>query len=290
MDEGRRRGWRSSASLTTRRPSCRLCTRGTSCDVADVRTRHRAGRTHRRHPASSRASPRSWTSARRRAAGAIPQFARTALEEWLPEAGIAYRWEKRLGGFRRPSPDNPDVVWREDMFRGYAEHMRSPIFLTAIDAVLAEAEAEPDTHHVTVMCSEGLWSRYLAAWSPSSQQTYHRMEVSRLMHDEHTRRPPAPTLALFRLRDNSLLVYDAGQDQADVSARPPSRCTKSATSSSRSICPFNRPDAHALLGVILPGLADLEGQAAGTKARPPPAAWMLAAAPVRPPRHRSARQ
>ncbi|HEY0935879.1 MAG TPA: DUF488 domain-containing protein [Trebonia sp.] len=31
-----------------------------------------------------------------------PQFARTALEEWLPVAGIAYRWEKRLGGFRRP--------------------------------------------------------------------------------------------------------------------------------------------------------------------------------------------
>ena len=62
-----------------------------------------------------------------------PQFARAALEEWLPAAGIAYRWEKRLGGFRRPSPDNPDVVWREDMFRGYAEHMRSPDFLAAIE-------------------------------------------------------------------------------------------------------------------------------------------------------------
>src|SRR5689334_16913599 len=91
-----------------------------------------------------------------------PQFARTALEEWLPKAGIAYRWEKRLGGFRRPGPDNPDVVWREDMFRGYAEHMRSPDFLAAINAVLAEAEAEaeadaeaePETHQVTVMCSE----------------------------------------------------------------------------------------------------------------------------------------
>ena len=90
------------------------------------------------------------------------------------KAGIAYRWEKRLGGFRRPSPDNPDVVWREDMFRGYAEHMRSPDFLAAINAVLAEAElaeaelaeaelaeaeAEPETHRVTVMCSESLWWR-----------------------------------------------------------------------------------------------------------------------------------
>jgi uncharacterized protein (DUF488 family) len=47
-----------------------------------------------------------------------PQFARAAMEEWLPAAGVAYRWEKRLGGFRRPSTDNPDVVWRESMFRG----------------------------------------------------------------------------------------------------------------------------------------------------------------------------
>ena len=47
-----------------------------------------------------------------------PQFARGAMEEWLPEAGIGYRWEKRLGGFRKPSADNPDVAWREDMFRG----------------------------------------------------------------------------------------------------------------------------------------------------------------------------
>ena len=30
-----------------------------------------------------------------------PQFARAAMEEWLPEAGIAYRWDKRLGGFRK---------------------------------------------------------------------------------------------------------------------------------------------------------------------------------------------
>ena len=68
-----------------------------------------------------------------------PQFARAAMSEWLPEAGICYRWEKRLGGFRKPGPDNPDVAWREDMFRGYAEHMRSADFLDAIDGVLTEA-------------------------------------------------------------------------------------------------------------------------------------------------------
>ena len=31
-----------------------------------------------------------------------PHVARAELERWLPEAGIGYRWEKRLGGFRAP--------------------------------------------------------------------------------------------------------------------------------------------------------------------------------------------
>ena len=140
-----------------------------------------------------------------------PQFARTALEEWLPAAGIAYRWEKRLGGFRRPGPDNPDVVWREDMFRGYAEHMRSADFLTAIDAVLAETEAEPDTPQVTVMCSESLWWRCHRRLVADFAAVARGIEVRHLMHDGRME-PHRPTQGV-RLRDDGLLVYDAGQDQ-----------------------------------------------------------------------------
>jgi uncharacterized protein (DUF488 family) len=33
-----------------------------------------------------------------------PHVARAELERWLPEHGISYRWEKRLGGRRRPPP------------------------------------------------------------------------------------------------------------------------------------------------------------------------------------------
>src|ERR1700684_3431409 len=68
-----------------------------------------------------------------------PHVARAELERWLPEAGISYRWEKRLGGFRQAPPDSPDVVWREDMFRGYAAHMRTGDFLAATEEVLAQA-------------------------------------------------------------------------------------------------------------------------------------------------------
>ena len=71
-----------------------------------------------------------------------PHVARAELERWLPEAGISYRWDKRLGGFRKAAPDSPDTVWREDMFRGYAAHMRTEGFQAAMDEVLAQADVD----------------------------------------------------------------------------------------------------------------------------------------------------
>ena len=135
-----------------------------------------------------------------------PQFARTAMEDWLPGAGIAYRWDKRLGGFRRPGPDNPDTAWREDMFRGYAEHMRSADFGVAVDAVLAEAATRP----VTVMCSESLWWRCHRRLLADFAAVAREVEVRHLMHDGRTE-PHRPSDGL-RLRDDGLLVYDSGQE------------------------------------------------------------------------------
>jgi uncharacterized protein (DUF488 family) len=134
-----------------------------------------------------------------------PQFARLALEEWLPAAGIAYRWEKRLGGFRKPGAGNPDVAWREDMFRGYAEYMRSADFGTAVDAVLAEA----GSRQVTVMCSESLWWRCHRRLLADFVAVARGAEVRHLMHDGRVEaHRPSPGL---RLRDDGLLVYDLGQ-------------------------------------------------------------------------------
>src|ERR1700743_706478 len=67
----------------------------------------------------------AWRDGRR--AGATrrhPHVARAELERWLPEAGISYRWDKRLGGFRKAAPDSAHTAWREDMFRGRGAHMR----------------------------------------------------------------------------------------------------------------------------------------------------------------------
>ena len=71
-----------------------------------------------------------------------PHVARAELERWLPARGIGYRWEKELGGFRRAPTDSPDVAWREEMFRGYAAHMRQPAFRAALDEVLAQADVQ----------------------------------------------------------------------------------------------------------------------------------------------------
>jgi uncharacterized protein (DUF488 family) len=139
-----------------------------------------------------------------------PQFARAAMEDWLPGAGIAYRWERRLGGFRKPSAGNPDVAWRESMFRGYAEHMRSADFREAIDAVLAEAVlAGEGAGQVAVMCSESLWWRCHRRLVADFAATARRVEVCHLMHDGRVE-PHRPSPGL-RLRDDGLLVYDSGQ-------------------------------------------------------------------------------
>jgi uncharacterized protein (DUF488 family) len=134
-----------------------------------------------------------------------PQFARAAMEDWLPEAGIAYRWEKRLGGFRRPSAGNPDVAWRESMFRGYAEYMRSADFRAAVDGVLAEA----GERQVAVMCSESVWWRCHRRLVADFVSVARGVEVRHLMHDGRLE-PHRPSPGL-RLRDDGLLVYDAGQ-------------------------------------------------------------------------------
>jgi uncharacterized protein (DUF488 family) len=84
-----------------------------------------------------------------------PHFGKDLMAEWLPEAGISYRWERRLGGFRKLPPESPDTALRNDSFRAYASYMRSADFRAAA-AVLA-AQAQDVT--TAVMCSETLWWR-----------------------------------------------------------------------------------------------------------------------------------
>ncbi|MCF3145481.1 DUF488 domain-containing protein [Streptomyces platensis] len=142
-----------------------------------------------------------------------PDLFRSSLALWLPQAGISYRWEPDLGGFRKTSAHSPDVVWRNASFRAYAAYMREPVFVAAIDRLLEETAAGAGT---AVMCSEAVWwrchRRLIADFATVARQTV----VQHLMHDQRlvTHRP-TPGL---RLRSDGLLVYD---DTAAASSGAP---------------------------------------------------------------------
>lgn len=84
-----------------------------------------------------------------------PHFAREALELSLPTAGVDYLWLPQLGGRRRPRPDSPNTGWRNEAFRGYADHIDSAEFADGL-ARLLELAARRRT---AMMCSELLWWR-----------------------------------------------------------------------------------------------------------------------------------
>ncbi|MFL6238671.1 MAG: DUF488 family protein [Actinomycetes bacterium] len=133
-----------------------------------------------------------------------PHFARDALAEWLPSYDVSYRWEPRLGGFRKPAADSPDVVWRNDAFRGYAGWMRTSEFGAALAELLADA-AEP----AVVMCSESVWWRCHRRLVADAALLLHDVTVVHLMHDGRlvTHEPTEGV----RVRADGLLVYDGGQ-------------------------------------------------------------------------------
>jgi uncharacterized protein (DUF488 family) len=134
-----------------------------------------------------------------------PHVARAELQRWLPERGIRYRWEQRLGGWRKARPDSPDTALRARPFAGYAAHMRSPEFGRAIDELLDEATAA----RTAVMCAESLWWRCHRRMVADFVVMAGGASVLHLMHDGRLHEHIASDLA--RVRADGLLVYDAGQ-------------------------------------------------------------------------------
>jgi uncharacterized protein (DUF488 family) len=141
-----------------------------------------------------------------------PHVGRAALAEWLPAAGVAYRWEQRLGGFRKAAPDSPDTALRNDSFRGYAGYMRTDDFGAALAAVLAEADLRP----TVVMCSETLWWRCHRRLIADHVLLVERRPVRHLMANGR----PAGHRATdgVRVVDHGL-VYDAADQVGSTASR-----------------------------------------------------------------------
>jgi hypothetical protein len=81
-----------------------------------------------------------------------PHFGSDAMREALAREGIAYEHAPALGGRRRPLADSPNGAWRNEGFRGYADHMRSDTFAGAIARLEEEAREMP----TAIMCSEAV--------------------------------------------------------------------------------------------------------------------------------------
>jgi len=90
---------------------------------------------------------RSYPASRRH-----PHFNRDELAAALQRRGIAYEHAPALGGLRKPRRDSKNTAWRNDGFRGYADHMESAEFRDAIDRLEHAAASEP----TTVMCAEAV--------------------------------------------------------------------------------------------------------------------------------------
>jgi uncharacterized protein (DUF488 family) len=134
-----------------------------------------------------------------------PQFGREEMARWVPDAGVRYRWERRLGGRRRTRPDSPHVALRNEAFRGYADHMASDDFDAGLDDVLAEAARA----RVVVMCSESLWWRCHRRLISDAAVLLRQVEVRHLMHGGALR--PHVVTGGAR-RDGDRVVYDVGGD------------------------------------------------------------------------------
>jgi uncharacterized protein (DUF488 family) len=84
-----------------------------------------------------------------------PQFAQQALAASLARQGIGYEHVPELGGHRKPRADSPNLAWKNDAFRGYADYMMTAEFTNAI-ARLLELAGERRT---AIMCAEAVWWR-----------------------------------------------------------------------------------------------------------------------------------
>jgi uncharacterized protein (DUF488 family) len=135
-----------------------------------------------------------------------PQFNRPAMEQWLPEHGLAYAWEPALGGRRTPRPDSPHVALHVPAFRGYADHMESDEFAAALDGVLAEASSRS----TTVMCAESVWWKCHRRLVADAAVLLRSQRVLHLMHDGRVTEHPPMTEARV---EGARLVYDLADQQ-----------------------------------------------------------------------------
>ena len=85
---------------------------------------------------------------------AIHNLTRKCWAKSLTDAGIGYEHFPELGGRRKPRQDSRNTAWRNDAFRGYADHMETPQFVAGIARLEEAAERRGAA---AIMCAEAVW-------------------------------------------------------------------------------------------------------------------------------------
>jgi uncharacterized protein (DUF488 family) len=83
-----------------------------------------------------------------------PHFNQTALQVSLAEAGISYEHFPELGGRRKAKHNSRNTSWRNEAFRGYADHMETEEFDLGIKRLVALGQRVGPT---AMMCAEAVW-------------------------------------------------------------------------------------------------------------------------------------
>ena len=81
-----------------------------------------------------------------------PQFNADALADSLTPAQIAYVAMPALGGLRHARRDSPNVGWRNESFRGYADYMQTSEFRHAVDSLICMGRER----RTAIMCAEAV--------------------------------------------------------------------------------------------------------------------------------------
>ena len=84
-----------------------------------------------------------------------PQFNKPELAGALENVGINYVHEPKLGGRRKARADSKNSAWKNESFRGYADHMETAEFQQGIEELLELARKQS----TAVMCAEAVWWR-----------------------------------------------------------------------------------------------------------------------------------
>jgi uncharacterized protein (DUF488 family) len=83
-----------------------------------------------------------------------PQFNKEELTKSLRQEGVGYEHFPELGGRRKARKDSRNTAWRNESFRGYADHMETPEFASGIERLQEMADGHGAT---AMMCAEARW-------------------------------------------------------------------------------------------------------------------------------------